>query len=89
MESTFKEKFGLKAEEMEEILGGVVSPVVPNGPDGPDPDGSCTACSAGCFVCRDCYFCSTHFADKIEVTTIVPALCEDPADQAGLDTPIY
>jgi len=84
MESTFKEKFGLKAEEMEEILGGVVSSVAPNGPDGPDPDGSCSFCSPGCFVCRDCYFCSTHFADTISVSTAVavPA-AESPIKQVN------
>ena len=48
MERKFEEKFGLKTEEMEKILGGVVAPV----------DVS-VSCESSCMiVCSACVLCS-------------------------------
>ena len=46
----FEEKFGLKTEEMDEILGGVVAPVE-----------AAAACGSGCLVmCSSCVGCSSN-----------------------------
>ncbi|MCL2651521.1 MAG: hypothetical protein FWD60_10930 [Candidatus Azobacteroides sp.] len=70
MEKTFEEKFGLKIEEMEEILGGTgdgsgsVSPIA----DPSDPPVSCVACSASCMTCTNCSVCQSRFADIVPLS---------------------
>jgi hypothetical protein len=49
MEKKFEEKFGLKTEEMEEILGGVVAPI---------SDMVASMCSK-CVACSSCVSCVT------------------------------
>ena len=61
MEKTFEEKFGLKTEEMEEILGGVVEFAV-------DAANSCSFCAPGCLWCTTCIGCT---GDCYSCTTIV------------------
>jgi hypothetical protein len=53
MEKKFEEKFGLKTEEMEEILGGLTSPsaTIVVGP-------ACSFCKT-CIMCTSCTYCST------------------------------
>jgi hypothetical protein len=50
MGKKFEEKFGLKTEEMNEILGGVVQQTVQDA-------GACTMCSA-CIYCSTCIGCT-------------------------------
>jgi hypothetical protein len=58
MEKKFEEKFGLKTEEMEEILGGVISTADLTSFCG-ILCSSCVGCSGGCTVCEACYICTT------------------------------
>jgi len=58
MEKTFEEKFGLKTEEMEAILGGVVQQAV-------NEVSSCVACTSTCFFCTSCVGCQTKLGDVV------------------------
>ena len=61
MEKKFEEKFGLKTEEMEEILGGVVVSLSQN-VDGLE---GCSACANSCIFCSSCVLCQARVADKL------------------------
>jgi hypothetical protein len=54
MEKKFEEKFGLKTEEMDEILGGLTSPVTES-----IVVSGCWSCSSRCFVCYSCVACES------------------------------
>ena len=47
MEKKFEEKFGLKAEEMEEILGGIVAALEVEA----SAEGGCFMCTTSCVSC--------------------------------------
>jgi len=55
MEKTFEEKFGLKAEELEKILGGVYQSI------GLDNEQEASSCEGGCMIaCNTCVGCSSE-----------------------------
>jgi len=60
MEKTFEEKFGLKTEEMEEILGGVVEKFTEFQSICSSDClmcSSCVTCTSDCTLCSECYMC--------------------------------
>jgi hypothetical protein len=59
MEKKFEEKFGLKAEEMSEILGGLVSPTDTIVSSKCALCTTCVMCKSSCTYCSSCVMCKS------------------------------
>jgi len=55
MEKTFEEKFGLKTEELEEIIGGVGVTFTESSVS------VCTVCTIACLTCWVCVTCDIRY----------------------------